>query len=63
VLLPGRGFLKASDRRSLKSLQDDLEDSSKCAVNIQTGHIYFKKEVQHKDQNIDQFFQSNNKEW
>lgn len=43
--MPILGYVKPSDRRSLKTLQDDLEDYSRKAINLETGHIYVKDKV------------------
>ena len=43
--MPVIGFLKPSDKRSLKTLQDDLEDYTRKSINLETGHIYIKTKV------------------
>jgi hypothetical protein len=34
--------VKPSDKKSLRTLQEDIEDHSRHAINIETGHIYLK---------------------
>lgn len=41
LLLPISGYLKPTDKKSLKTLQEDLEDHVKRKINIETGQIYF----------------------
>lgn len=45
VLIPSRGFIKPSDRKSLTTLLEDVENTVRTAVNIETGHIYVKGTV------------------
>lgn len=40
MLLPYVGFLKPTDKKSLKSLQEDIEDHVRRKINIETGQIY-----------------------
>jgi hypothetical protein len=40
VLLPYIGFLKPTDKKSLRSLQEDIEDHVRRKINIETGQIY-----------------------
>ncbi|KRX04932.1 Ribosomal protein S18 [Pseudocohnilembus persalinus] len=42
ALLPYVGSIKPSDKQSLKTLQEDLNQRTKMAINIETGHIYVK---------------------
>ncbi len=41
-------FIKPTDKKSLRSLQEDIEDYVKRKVNIETGEIY----LAHKDEEI-----------
>lgn len=42
-LLPTFGPLKPTDRKSLTTLMDDIEDFVVTKVNIETGGIYIKE--------------------
>lgn len=42
LLLPHIGNLKPTDKKSLRTLQEDIEDFTRKAVNLETGHIYLK---------------------
>ncbi|EGR32490.1 hypothetical protein IMG5_081240 [Ichthyophthirius multifiliis] len=42
LLLPFRGYIKPSDRKSLTTLHEDIMNSIRTAINIETGHIYIK---------------------
>lgn len=43
--MPFRGYIKPSDKKSLTTLQEDVENSIRTAINIETGHIYIKGSV------------------
>lgn len=60
MLLPYASFVKPSDKRSLKTLQEDIEDYCRKAINIETGHIYLKGSEQEPKmkQNVDEFMDS-----
>ncbi len=45
VLLPVGGIIKASDRRSLRSLQEDIEDFTRTVVNLETGQVMLKQDI------------------
>lgn len=40
MLLPYVGYVKPTDRKSLRTLQEDIEDFAKRKINIETGQIY-----------------------
>ena len=39
-MLPYFGYIKPTDKKSLTSLQDDIQDYCKRKINIETGQIY-----------------------
>jgi len=39
-MLPYEAYLKPTDKRSLRTLQEDVEDYLKKKINIETGQIY-----------------------
>lgn len=43
--MPFRGYIKPSDRKSLTTLQEDVENTIRTAINIETGHVYIKGSV------------------
>ena len=45
LLLPCVGLVKPSDKKSLRTLEDDLEDFTRRSINMETGHIYIKDKV------------------
>ncbi|EAR96961.2 ribosomal protein S18 (macronuclear) [Tetrahymena thermophila SB210] len=45
LLMPFRGYIKPSDKKSLTTLQEDVENTVRTAINIETGHIYIKGSV------------------
>lgn len=42
-MLPHVGFIKPSDKRSLRTLQEDIQDFLRKKINIETGTIYFEE--------------------
>jgi len=48
VLLPSYSFVRPSDKKSLTTLNEDIEDYSRKAINIETGHLYYKNQVNFK---------------
>lgn len=43
LMLPHVGFIKPSDKRSLRTLQEDIQDFLRKKINIETGTIYFEE--------------------
>lgn len=41
-MLPYIGDLNAAHRKSLKTLQEDVEDYTRQMINVDTGALYFK---------------------
>ena len=39
-MLPYIGYIKPTDKKSLTSLQDDIQDYCRRKINIETGQIY-----------------------
>ncbi len=40
VLLPYVGYVKPTDKKSLTTLQEDIDEYSKKKINVETGQIY-----------------------
>lgn len=49
MLIPCYSFVRPSDKRSLTTLQEDIEHYCRKSVNIETGHIYYRNEVKKFD--------------
>ena len=45
VLLPYMGYIRPFHRKSLTTMQEDLEDFTRRVINLETGHIYLKPKV------------------
>lgn len=43
LMLPISGYIKPTDRKSLTTLQEDLEDYTRRKINVETGQIYYDK--------------------
>lgn len=39
VLLPFAGFVKASDKKSLRTLQEDIDDYTRNIINLENGQL------------------------
>ena len=48
LLLPYAGYVKSSDKRSLRTLQEDIEDFTKTVINVEDGHLYVKGSNQNR---------------
>lgn len=42
MLLPYAGFVKSSDKKSLRTLQEDIDDACKTVINLETGQVMLK---------------------
>ncbi len=44
LLLPYIGNIRANNRKSLRTLQEDVEDYTRQIINVDTGSLYFKSQ-------------------
>ncbi len=44
-MIPFVGYIKSTDRKSLRTLQEDLEDYTRKVVNLETGQLFLREEV------------------
>lgn len=45
MLLPTFSFVRPTDKKSLTTLHEDVENHCQKAINIETGHLYYMNQV------------------
>ena len=58
VLLPYVGYIRPTDRKSLTSLQDDMNEVIRRRINIESGYIYVDDATNKSNNNLEDPFLS-----